>query len=58
MEPKVRYGRKVTVIKKATRQQFYGMLTGSVIIKSAQTDNHHIYDAKIMLSICNNKSKL
>ena len=42
-------GRWFIVIKKATRQQFYGMLTGSVIIDSVQTDNHHIYDAKVML---------
>ena len=41
--------------KKATRQQFYGMLTGSVIIESAQTDDHHIYDAKLMLFVSNNK---
>ena len=40
---------------KATRQQFYGMLTGSVIIDSAQTDNHHFYDAKVMLFVSNNK---
>jgi hypothetical protein len=48
-------GRWFIVIKKATRQQFYGMLTGSVIIDSAQTDNHHIYDAKVMLFVSNNK---
>lgn len=41
--------------KKVTRQQFYGMLTGSVIIDSAQTDDHHIYDAKVMLFVSNNK---
>ena len=27
--------------KKVTRQQFYGMLTGSVIIDSVQTDYNH-----------------
>lgn len=48
-------GRWFIVIKKATRQQFYGMLTGSVIIDSAQTDDHHIYDAKVMLFVSNNK---
>ena len=48
-------GRWFIVIKKATRQQFYGMLTGSVIIESAQTDDHHIYDAKLMLFVSNNK---
>ena len=48
-------GRWFIVIKKATCQQFYGMLTGSVIIDSAQTDDHHIYDAKVMLFVSNNK---
>jgi len=31
------------------------MLTGSVIIDSAQTENHHIYITKVMLFVSNNK---
>jgi hypothetical protein len=54
LQPEIADSSKL-VIKKATRQQFYGMLTGSVIIDSAQTDNHHIYNAKVMLFVSKNK---
>ena len=37
--------------KKVTRQQFYGMLTGSVIFDSVDTDNRLVRIAKLMLCI-------
>ena len=33
----------------------YEMLTGSVIIDSAQTADHHILQTKVMLFVSNNK---
>jgi hypothetical protein len=41
----------VHINKKATRQQFYGMLTGSVIFDSVKTDNRLVLFSKHTVSL-------
>jgi len=41
------------ILKKVTRQQFYGMLTGSVIFDSVETDIRLILMGKVTNFFCN-----